>query len=81
MILYEVMRQRDGKKARPPKLSEGGKTEMIILQRPGGNPLEIEFILLNFEGTLATDRRVHPKAKDSSTSYPNERTFYSDSRK
>jgi soluble P-type ATPase len=37
---------------------------MIILQRPGRNPLEIEFLLLNFEGTLATDRRVHPKAKD-----------------
>lgn len=37
---------------------------MILLQRPGQNPLEIEFILLNFEGTLATDRRVHPKAKD-----------------
>ncbi len=37
---------------------------MIILQRPGRNPLEIEFILLNFEGTLATDRRIHPKAKD-----------------
>jgi soluble P-type ATPase len=37
---------------------------MITIQRPGRNPLEIEFILLNFEGTLATDRRVHPKAKD-----------------
>lgn len=37
---------------------------MILLQRPGQNPLKIEFILLNFEGTLATDRRVHPKAKD-----------------
>ena len=37
---------------------------MIILQRPGRIPLEIEFILLNFEGTLATDRRIHPKAKD-----------------
>jgi soluble P-type ATPase len=37
---------------------------MITLQRPGRNALEIEFILLNFEGTLATDRRVHPKAKD-----------------
>jgi soluble P-type ATPase len=37
---------------------------MILIQRPGRNPLEIEFILLNFEGTLATDRRVHPKAKD-----------------
>ncbi len=37
---------------------------MITLQRPGQNPLEIEFILIDFEGTLATDRRVHPKAKD-----------------
>jgi soluble P-type ATPase len=37
---------------------------MILLQRPGQNPLEIEFILLNFEGTLVTDRRIHPKAKD-----------------
>jgi soluble P-type ATPase len=37
---------------------------MIAIQRPGQNPLQIEFILLNFEGTLATDRRVHPKAKD-----------------
>ena len=37
---------------------------MITLQRYGRNPLEIEFILLNFEGTLATDRRIHPKAKD-----------------
>ncbi len=37
---------------------------MITLQRPGRNPLEIEFILLTFEGTLATDRRIHPKAKD-----------------
>ena len=37
---------------------------MITIQRPGQEPLEIEFILLDFEGTLATDRRVHPKAKD-----------------
>lgn len=37
---------------------------MIIIQRPGQEPLEIDFLLLNFEGTLATDRRVHPKAKD-----------------
>jgi soluble P-type ATPase len=37
---------------------------MILIRRPGQNPLEIEFILLNFEGTLATDCRVHPKAKD-----------------
>jgi soluble P-type ATPase len=37
---------------------------MITIQRPGQKPLEIEFILLDFEGTLASDRRVHPKAKD-----------------
>jgi len=37
---------------------------MILIQRPGRNPLEIEFILIDFEGTLAMDRRVHPKAKD-----------------
>jgi len=37
---------------------------MIFIQRPGQEPLEIEFILLDFEGSLASDRRVHPKAKD-----------------
>ena len=37
---------------------------MMAIQRPGHEPLEIEFILLDFEGTLATDGRVHPKAKD-----------------
>jgi soluble P-type ATPase len=37
---------------------------MICIQRPGQEPLEIEFILIDFEGTLASDRRVHPKAKD-----------------
>jgi soluble P-type ATPase len=37
---------------------------MILLQRPGHPPLEIESILIDFEGTLATDRRVHPKTKD-----------------
>lgn len=37
---------------------------MIPIQRPGREPLEIEFILLDFEGTLAQDRRVHPKVKD-----------------
>jgi soluble P-type ATPase len=26
--------------------------------------MKIEFILIDFEGTLASDRRVHPKAKD-----------------
>ena len=37
---------------------------MIAIQRAGQEPLEIDFILLDFEGTLASDRRVHPKAKD-----------------
>ncbi len=37
---------------------------MIIIQRPGEAPLEIDFILLDLEGALAQDRRVHPKAKD-----------------
>jgi soluble P-type ATPase len=37
---------------------------MITIQRPGKEPLEIEYILLDFEGTLASDRRVHPKTKD-----------------
>ena len=37
---------------------------MILIERPGLTPLEIEFILLDFDGTLAIDRRVHPKAKD-----------------
>jgi soluble P-type ATPase len=37
---------------------------MIAIQRPGQKPLEIDFILIDFEGTLASDRRVHPKAKD-----------------
>jgi soluble P-type ATPase len=37
---------------------------MIHLQRSGQEPLEIDFILIDFEGTLASDCRVHPKAKD-----------------
>jgi len=37
---------------------------MITIQRPGWSNLETEFILIDFEGTLASDRRVHPKAKD-----------------
>jgi len=36
---------------------------MIPIEK-GLNPLEIEFVLLDFEGTLAINRRVHPKAKD-----------------
>ena len=37
---------------------------MLTIHRPGQEPLEIESILIDFEGTLAFDRRVHPKAKD-----------------
>jgi soluble P-type ATPase len=37
---------------------------MITIHRPGREPLQIEFILIDFDGTLASDRRVHPKAKD-----------------
>src|SRR4030043_51547 len=37
---------------------------MISIERPGQGNLEIEFILVDFEGTLASDRRVHPKAID-----------------
>ena len=37
---------------------------MITIQKPGQESLEIEFILIALEGTLASDRRVHPKAKD-----------------
>ncbi len=37
---------------------------MISIERPSQTNLEIEFILIDFEGTLASDRRVHPKAKD-----------------
>jgi soluble P-type ATPase len=37
---------------------------MIPIERPGRDPLEIESILLDFDGTLAIDRRVHPKVKD-----------------
>ncbi len=37
---------------------------MISIERPGQSHLEIEFILIDFEGTLAQDRRVHPKVKD-----------------
>lgn len=37
---------------------------MIRIERPGAEPLEIECLLIDFEGALAMDRRVHPKAKD-----------------
>jgi len=44
--------------------SEGGRRKMISIQRPGQESLEVDFVLIDFEGSLASDRRVHPKAKD-----------------
>ncbi len=37
---------------------------MLTLLRPGQGSLEIEFLFVDFEGTLASDGRIHPKAKD-----------------
>jgi len=37
---------------------------MISILRPGQEPLNVDFILIDFDGTLAIDGRVHPKAKD-----------------
>jgi len=37
---------------------------MIAIHTQGREPVEIEFMLIDFEGTLASHRRVHPKAKD-----------------
>jgi soluble P-type ATPase len=37
---------------------------MISIQRPGQPPIDIEYLLIDYEGTLAMDGRVHPKAKD-----------------
>lgn len=37
---------------------------MILIERPGQEALQIDHLLIDFEGTLAMDRRVHPKAKD-----------------
>lgn len=37
---------------------------MILIERPGQDSLEIDYLLIDFEGTLSMDRRIHPKAKD-----------------
>ncbi len=49
---------------------------MINIQRPGQDPIEIEFILIDFEGTIAQDRRVHPKAKDKMNLLSKRTTLY-----
>ncbi|MGQ9508563.1 MAG: HAD family hydrolase [Thermodesulfobacteriota bacterium] len=37
---------------------------MILIERPGQDSLEMDYLLIDFEGTLSMDRRIHPKAKD-----------------
>ena len=37
---------------------------MISIQRPGMESLDVHFVLIDLEGTLAMDGRIHPKAKD-----------------
>jgi len=49
---------------------------MISIQRPGMENLDIHFILIDFEGTLAMDGRVHPKAKDKVNLLSKRATIY-----
>ncbi len=36
----------------------------ISIRRPGQFDLEIDYLMIDYEGTLAIDGRVHPKAKE-----------------
>src|SRR4030042_5105200 len=49
---------------------------MISIQRPGMENLDIHFVLLDFEGALAMDGRVHPKAKDKVNLLSKRATIY-----
>jgi soluble P-type ATPase len=49
---------------------------MISIQRPGMENLELHFVLIDFEGTLAMDGRVHPKAKDKVNLLSKRATLY-----
>jgi soluble P-type ATPase len=49
---------------------------MISIQRPGMENLDIHFVLIDFEGTLAMDGRVHPKAKDKVNLLSKRATIY-----
>jgi len=49
---------------------------MISIQRPGMENLDIHFVLIDFEGTLAMDGRVHPKAKDKVNLLSKRATLY-----
>ncbi len=60
---HSLQGERDGQGLTNPFSGRWVRT-MITIQRPGRGDLQIEFILIDFDGTLASDRRVHPKAKD-----------------
>jgi soluble P-type ATPase len=49
---------------------------MISIQRPGMESLDIHFVLIDFEGTLAMDGRVHPRAKDKVNLLSKRATLY-----
>lgn len=49
---------------------------MISIQRSGMGSLDIHFVLIDFEGTLAMDGRVHPKAKDKVNLLSKRATLY-----
>ena len=49
---------------------------MISIQRPGMEDLDIHFVLIDFEGTLAMDGRVHPKVKDKVNLLSKRATIY-----
>jgi soluble P-type ATPase len=49
---------------------------MISILRPGLESLEIDFILVDFDGTLASDGRIHPKAKDKLNLLAKRTTIY-----
>ncbi len=49
---------------------------MISIQRSGMESLEIQSVLIDLEGTLAIDRRVHPKSKDKVNLLSKRATIY-----
>ncbi len=49
---------------------------MISIQRSGMENLDIHYVLIDFEGTLAMDSRVHPKAKEKVNLLSKRATIY-----
>lgn len=49
---------------------------MISIHRSGMESLEIQSVLIDFEGTLAIDGRVHPKSKDKVNLLSRRTTIY-----